>query len=71
MTDPAPHDQPARPDRRRMIVTVVVTVVVVGIIFGVILPQLVDWNQVFDAIGSVPGSDLVVLAGISIARFFP
>lgn len=54
-----------------MIITVVVTVLVVGVIFGVILPQLVDWDQVFDAIGSVPGPDLAVLAAISVARFVP
>lgn len=63
--------QPTSPNRRRMIVTVAVAVVVVGVIFGVVLPQLVDWGLVVEAIGAVSGVELLVLASLSIARFLP
>jgi hypothetical protein len=55
----------SRPDRKKAIIAVSIAVVVAVVVFGVILPQLVDWNEVFDILREVDKVDfaLILLPG--------
>lgn len=59
------------PDRRKAYIAMGIAVVVLVIVFGVILPQLVDWNVVFDVLRGVDGAGLAVTFGLGLIRDFP
>lgn len=58
-------------DRRKTVVGVVVAIAVVAVVFGVVMPNLVDWDQVFSTLGSVPLEDLLVLLGLGVLLYVP
>ena len=62
---------PTAPDRMKMLVAIGIAVVVAVVVFGVIFPQLVDWNEVFDALRSVDTADLLLFAALGALRWVP
>ena len=68
MTDTA---ESVTTDRRKTVVGVLVALVIVVVVFGVLLPNLVDWNAVFDALADVSGTDLALLLVLGLAIYVP
>jgi uncharacterized protein (TIRG00374 family) len=60
-----------KPSRKKAFIAIGAAVVVAGIVFGVILPQLVDWNLVGDAIRGADGWDLALLVFLALIRYWP
>ncbi len=61
----------SRPDRKKALAAVGLAVVVGVVVFGVIFPQLVDWDSVFEAIGSIDPIDLALLVALGLLRYLP
>ncbi len=69
--EPSYDTDVASPSRRNAAIAIGVAVVVAVIVFGVIFPQLVDWDEVFDVLGSVSSWDLAVIFGLGLIRYVP
>lgn len=61
----------AKPDKKKAFIAIGIAVAVAVIVFGVILPQIVDWDMVFDVLRSVPGWELAVIFGLGVLRYVP
>lgn len=67
---PAPS-RPSPGDRRRALIMLGVAGVVAVLVFGVVLPQVVDYELVWEAIQSLTVSDFLVLLGAGLIYYVP
>ena len=77
-TDPAtPHFSPPPPkppsaaDRKRTIITLVVALIILIIVFGVILPQVIDYEVVWDTLTSLEPWVFLVLLAAGFVYYLP
>lgn len=61
--------EPAGPSRRSVATRIVLIVAIFGILFGVILPRIVDYDQVRAALGQLTAQQLAVLAGLTLVAY--
>ena len=67
-------DQPVRsaqPSKKKAAIAIGAAIVMAIIVFGVILPQLVDWNLVADALRTASGLDIALLVFLALIRYWP
>jgi uncharacterized protein (TIRG00374 family) len=71
-SSPAPDEQPeagrvrkgkSRTSPLQRFVQAALTLLLLYLIFGVVLPQIADWGEVWDAIQELSGLDILILAG--------
>lgn len=60
-----------KPSKKKTFIAVGSAVVMAIIVFGVILPQLVDWNLVGEAIRTASGWDIALLLFLALIRYWP
>ena len=60
-----------KPSKKKAFIAIGAAVVVALIVFGFILPQLVDWKLVGEAIRSASGWDLALLVFLALIRYWP
>ena len=71
---PPPPETPAPAEKQplwRRLLPLAVGVVLVVILFGFVLPQFIDYEAVFRAIGNIEGWQWIVLLVIAVVRFIP
>lgn len=68
---PAPPGRPSSKDRRRALITTGVAVVILIAVFGLILPQVIDYEVVWDTIRSLSTLDLLVLLAAGLLYYVP
>ncbi len=70
MTDPSVEttDEQTKPSVGKRIMRAAIIVAVLVFVFGWLLPQLIDYELVWEALTNLTGPDLVVLLVLSIAR---
>ena len=61
----------ATPSKRKAAIAIGAAIVMAIIVFGVILPQLVDWNLVGDALRTASGWDIALLVLLALVRYWP
>ncbi len=60
-----------KPNKKKAFIAIGAAVVMAIIVFGVILPQIVDWNLVGDAIRAADGWDIALLIFLALIRYWP
>jgi uncharacterized protein (TIRG00374 family) len=64
-------ETPARPNGKKALIAAGVAVVVAVVVFGVILPQLVDWNLVGEALRTASGWDMAIILALALLWYWP
>ncbi|MFW2382901.1 MAG: lysylphosphatidylglycerol synthase transmembrane domain-containing protein [Acidimicrobiales bacterium] len=62
------HPEDRKPPLRKRLVRTAVIVAVLVVVFGWLLPQIIDYQLVWDALTSLSGTDLLVLTLLSVLR---
>ena len=76
-TNPDPGFQPSAPpertasDRRRSLIAAGVGLVVVIFIFGFVLPSVIDYETVFDVLGSLEPQDYFIMLAAGLLLYIP
>ena len=60
-----------KPSKKKTFIAAGSAVVMAILVFGVILPQLVDWNLVGEAIRTASGWDIALLLFLALIRYWP
>ena len=60
-----------KPSKKRAFIAIGAAVVMAIIVFGVILPQLVDWKLVGEALRTASGWDIALLTFLALIRYWP
>ena len=60
-----------KPSKKKTFIAIGAAVVMAIIVFGIILPQLVDWKLVGEAIRSASGWDIALLLFLALIRYWP
>ena len=71
MTQETEHDSTAdsgKRSTRKRVVRIIVVVLVLVVVFGWLLPQIIDYDLVWDAITNLTATDLVILLLLSLLR---
>jgi uncharacterized protein (TIRG00374 family) len=68
---PPPPGRPSGKDRRRALITAGVAVAILIVVFGLILPQVIDYETVWDTITSLSTLDLLVLLAAGLIYYVP
>lgn len=68
---PSPPSRPSGKERRRALITGGIAVVILIVVFGVILPQVIDYEVVWDTITSLSALDLLVLLAAGLIYYVP
>lgn len=61
----------AKPSKKKAFIAIGAALVVAIIVFGFILPQLVDWKLVGEAIRSASGWEIALLVFLALIRYWP
>ena len=70
MSEPASTNDNKQPLWKRAL-PIIVGVGLVVFLFGVVLPQFIDYEAVFRAIGSIDGAEWALLIALALLRFIP
>ena len=68
---PAPPSAPSSKDRRRTLITLAVAGVVLFIVFGVILPQVIDYQVVWETLQALTVGDVLILLAAGLIYYVP
>ena len=64
-------DAPEKPPLWKRMLPMIGTLVIVAFLFGWVLPQFIDYNAVFRAIGKISATEWVILIVVALVRFLP
>jgi len=70
-TPPAPPTERSSSDRRRSLIAAGIGIVIVIFIFGFVLPSFIDYESVFEVIGSLDPIDFIVLIAAGLLLYVP
>ena len=69
--NPPPPTQPSSKDRKRTIITLLVAVVILFVVFVVILPEVIDYEVVWETLKALTVSDFVILLAAGLIYYIP